>query len=231
MPFYAVKFGMFPKFFQSKVESFVEEEKKKKKGKKAQMKILQPLGTGSQCPHPPPPRPDHPPPLPRPLHPPLLLLPPLQPPPAAADVSAAAVVTTAVVYCVTAAGAVVTAAVGSAAGVSVDNVIVVGSGVYVDKPDVSVTNVVTEVAAGTPVSVPAEVATVVTMAEVCVADGSAPFSLYTLRLLMSQYVSWNADGLFWTKSWHVEALALHVESVLQTPPAQSPQKVTSNTSC
>jgi hypothetical protein len=57
----------------------------------------------------------------------------------------------------------------------------------------------------------------------------APLLWYTLSELTDQYASTKAEGLFWTKSWHVEALELHVASVLQTLPAQSPQNVVSKT--
>lgn len=58
-----------------------------------------------------------------------------------------------------------------------------------------------------------------------------PSLLNTFRLLMDQYESANALGLFWTKSWQVFALAEQVGSELQTLPAQSPQKVVSKTIC
>jgi hypothetical protein len=45
---------------------------------------------------------------------------------------------------------------------------------------------------------------------------------------MDQYVSWKAEGLFWTNSWQVPACEAQ-ELLPQTLPAQSPQNVVSKT--
>jgi hypothetical protein len=105
---------------------------------------------------------------------------------------------------------------------------VAASEVYVVSP-VTVRKVVP--AAGVEVTAISDAVVAVAAAEVWPWVAEAPLSVYTFRLLMSQYVSWKADGLFWTKSWHVDAWAEQVESVDQTLPAQSPQKVTSKTNC
>jgi hypothetical protein len=47
--------------------------------------------------------------------------------------------------------------------------------------------------------------------------------------LIDQYASAKAEGFFCTKDWQVGACALQAASVDHTFPAQSPQKVVSNT--
>lgn len=58
-----------------------------------------------------------------------------------------------------------------------------------------------------------------------------PDIVYVRRELIRQNVSWKADGLLPTKSVQLSAFGEHVESELHTLPAQSPQKVMSNTIC
>lgn len=52
---------------------------------------------------------------------------------------------------------------------------------------------------------------------------------YTFKELMDQYTSVKAEGLLATKELQVAALEAQTESEPQTLPAQSPQKVVSNT--